>query len=37
MASVDMAPLCLRCRARHWPDARHFGRLRRLVHRLRHR
>jgi hypothetical protein len=34
MASVDMAPLCSRCKARHWSDSRHYGRLRRAFRRL---
>lgn len=37
MASVDMAPFCARCRLRHWPDRRHYGRIRRLLARLRRR
>lgn len=35
MATVDMAPLCTRCLVRHWPDTRHYGRLRRLLARCR--
>lgn len=35
MASVDMAPLCSRCRVHHFPDTRHYGRLRRRLHGLR--
>jgi hypothetical protein len=34
MAPVDMAPFCTRCHVRHWPDARHPGRIRRLLLRL---
>jgi hypothetical protein len=34
MAAVDMAPLCTRCMARHWPDSRHYGRVRRRLARL---
>lgn len=37
MASVDMAPYCTRCHQRHWPDTRHYGRLRLLWARLRRR
>lgn len=43
MASVDMAPRCSRCsltacaEVRHWPDTRHYGRLRRTWARLRGR
>jgi hypothetical protein len=33
MASVDMAPFCARCHVRHWPDSRHYGRIRRWVYR----
>lgn len=31
MASVDMAPFCAVCHVHHWPDTRHYGRLRRAV------
>lgn len=40
MASVDMAPPCAKCtelahrEVRHWPDTRHYGRLRRAFARL---
>lgn len=34
MSAADMAPLCTRCLARHWPDSRHLGRIRRTVRRL---
>lgn len=40
MAAVDSAPRCFRCsmraqaEVRHFPDTRHYGRLRRLFARL---
>lgn len=34
MAAADMAPLCTRCLIRHWPDSRHYGRIRRALRRL---
>jgi hypothetical protein len=40
MASVDMAPRCAICslragfEVRHFPDTRHYGRWRLLLHRL---
>jgi hypothetical protein len=43
MAAVDMAPPCVRCReltgrmVRHWPDTRHYGRVRRVLARWRGR
>lgn len=43
MASTDMAPRCTRCsflarrEVRHWPDTRHYGRIRRAWARLRRR
>lgn len=43
MAAVDMAPPCARCQeltglvVRHFPDTRHYGRVRRVWARLRGR
>lgn len=37
MAAVDMAPYCTRCHLRHFPDTRHYGRVRRVWARLRGR
>jgi hypothetical protein len=34
MASVDMAPYCTRCHARHFPDSRHYGRVRLTLRRI---
>lgn len=34
MAAVDMAPRCTVCGQRHFPDTRHYGRLRRAWARL---
>jgi hypothetical protein len=34
MAAADMAPLCTRCMRRHWYDARHDSRMRRVLRRL---
>lgn len=34
MASADMAPFCAVCHVRHWPDSRHYGRVRLLLRRL---